>query len=167
MPILLYPHSRGSLRLRSADPTEHPDIDPGFLTDPRDMEVLVHGVKQSREIAATAPMSDFVLSEAFPGPQARSDDAIRAHVRLAGKTVYHPVGSCKMGTDTDAVVAPDLKVHGLEGLRVCDSSIMPRLVSSNTNAPTIMIGEKAADLIRGVVDRPASEPETLRAVLGD
>jgi len=148
MPILLYPKSRGSVRIQSADPNDAPAIDPAFLVEPEDMEVLLHGVKQSREIAATDPVRKYLRAEAFPGPQVQSDDALRAHIRLASKTVYHPVGTCKMGVDADAVVDPQLRLRGLEGLRVADASVMPEIVGGNTNAPTIAIGEKAADLIR-------------------
>ena len=149
MPILLYPKSRGSVRLRSSDPAAHPLIDPAYLVEDEDMELLLHGVKQSREIALSEPVRKFLPSEAFPGPAVQTDDQLRAHIRLAGKTVYHPVGSGKMGHDDLAVVDPQLRVHGISGLRIADASIMPEIVGGNTNAPTICIGEKASDLIRG------------------
>ena len=149
MPILLYPESRGSVRLRSAEPGAAPAIDPAYLVDDADMKVLLRGIEYSREIAATDPVAKYFKGEAFPGPQAKSEKALRAHIRLAAKTVYHPVGSCKMGVDELSVVDPTLKVRGLEGLRIADASIMPRIVGGNTNAPSIMIGERAADLISG------------------
>jgi choline dehydrogenase-like flavoprotein len=150
MPILLYPKSRGTVRLKSSDPRQHPAIDPAFLVEDEDMELLLKGVKQTREIAATAPVSQYLLSEAFPGPQCKSDDALRAHIRLAAKTVYHPVGTCKMGIDDMSVVDPQLRLRGIENLRVADASIMPEITGGNTNAPSICIGEKAADMIRGI-----------------
>jgi choline dehydrogenase-like flavoprotein len=109
----------------------------------------VRGVRQSREIAATSPLSSYALREVHPGPDRTSDEALRAAVRGHVNTIFHPVGTCKMGTDDMAVVDPQLRVRGIEGLRVVDASIMPRIVGGNTNAPTIMIAEKAADLIRG------------------
>jgi len=149
MPILLYPESRGSVRLRSNEPGAAPAIDPAYLVDDADMKILLKGIEYSREIAGTNPVSKYFKGEAFPGPQAKSESALRAHIRLAAKTVYHPVGSCKMGVDEMSVVDPTLKLRGLDGLRVADASIMPRIVGGNTNAPSIMIGERAADLIRG------------------
>jgi choline dehydrogenase-like flavoprotein len=116
--------------------------------DDADMKVLLRGMDYAREIAATEPVAQYFKGEAFPGPEVTSEADLRAHVRLAAKTVYHPVGSCKMGTDAMSVVDPQLRLHGLEGLRVADASIMPRIVGGNTNAPSIMIGERAADLIR-------------------
>lgn len=148
MPILLRPQSRGTLRLRSADPSVAPAIDPAFLVDDRDAQLLVRGLQLTREIAAASPVDRYLQTEAFPGPQARSEEALRAHLRLAGKTVYHPVGTCRMGVDGDAVVDPSLRLRGVEGLRVADASIMPTIPGGNTNAPSICIGEKAADLIR-------------------
>jgi choline dehydrogenase len=106
----------------------------------------------------------FLRAERLPGPEARSDAELMAYARQHGKTDYHPVGSCKMGIDPLAVVDPELRVHGLASLRVCDSSIMPQLVSSNTNAPTIMIGEKAADLVSGVAAMPETAPSSAEAI---
>lgn len=147
--IVLYPRSRGSLRLASADPLQAPLIDPNFLADDRDMQTLLTGSALARQIAATEPLAKYIQGEAFPGKDCASEAQVRAHIRLACKTVYHPVGTCKMGTDPMAVVTPDLRLRGLEGLRVADASIMPEIVGGNTNAPTIMIGEKCADLLRG------------------
>ncbi len=147
--ILLYPKSRGNLRLASKDPKAAPLIDPNYLHDDADMQVLLHGLRLARTIAKTAPLSAFMKGEAFPGPATESDEALRAHVRLASKTVYHPVGTCKMGQDSLSVVDPSLRLQGLPGLRVADASIMPEIVGGNTNAPTIAIGERCADLLRG------------------
>jgi len=149
LPGLIYPASRGEIRLASSDPRRPPAIDPNYFSDPADLEHLVRGVRQSREIAATSPLSSYALREVHPGPDRTSDEALRAAVRGHVNTIFHPVGTCKMGTDDMAVVDPQLRVRGIEGLRVVDASIMPRIVGGNTNAPTIMIAEKAADLIRG------------------
>ncbi|HUJ56943.1 MAG TPA: GMC oxidoreductase [Kofleriaceae bacterium] len=147
LPGLIYPRSLGEVRLRSADPTAPPAIDPRYFSDPADLDHLVAGVKLAREIAATAPLAEQLGAELFPGRDVSSDDAIRASVRATCNTIFHPVGTCRMGEGGDAVVDPALRVRGLRGLRVADASIMPRIVGGNTNAPTIMIAEKAADLI--------------------
>jgi choline dehydrogenase len=146
LPGLIYPRSHGEIRLRSADPAEAPAIDPRYFSDPADLDHLVAGVKLAREIAATAPLAGLLGAETFPGPSVAGDDAIRASVRAACNTIFHPTGTCKMGTDPLAVVDADLRVHGLRGLRVADASIIPRIIGGNTNAPTIMIAEKAAEL---------------------
>jgi choline dehydrogenase-like flavoprotein len=145
-PGLIYPRSHGEIRLHSADPAAAPAIDPCYFRDPADLDHLVAGVKLSREIAATAPLAGLLGAETFPGPAARDDDAIRASVRAHCNTIFHPVGTCRMGTGADAVVDPSLRVRGLRGLRVADASIMPRIIGGNTNAPTIMIAEKCAEL---------------------
>ena len=111
-----------------------------------------HGVTVAREIAASEPFAPWRAREALPGPEVIDEKALRHFVSRGTSTYFHPVGSCAMGTDADAVVDPDLRVHGLTGVRVADASIMPMIVPVNTNAATIMIGEKAADLIRGAVD---------------
>ena len=147
LPGLIYPRSRGEIRLRSADPSDSPVIDPNYFSDPADLEHLVDGVELSREIAATAPLAQVLGDEQLPGPSVRSRDELRAAVRQSVNTIFHPVGTCRMGTDPLAVVDPELRVHGLAGLRVADAAIMPRIVGGNTNAPVIMIAEKAADLI--------------------
>ena len=147
LPSMIYPRSVGEIRLRSSDPTQSPAIDPHYLSDPADLETLVAGTKLSREIAATAPLSEVVGKELFPGPAVASDDALRDAVRTYCNTIFHPTGTCKMGTDARAVVDPELRVRGLSGLRVADASIMPRIIGGNTNAPVIMIAEKAADLL--------------------
>jgi choline dehydrogenase len=146
-PTLLRPASRGSIKLASADPTAHPRIDPAYFDAPEDLEVLLAGVRLAREIAAEAPLRDFLGEEATPGSAAQSDDELRAAIRRTVETLYHPVGTCKMGGDADAVVDDRLRVHGVDGVRVADASIMPVIPNGNTNAPAIMIGEKAAELL--------------------
>lgn len=144
----LRPKSRGSVTLRSADPADKPVVDPNFLADPYDLRTSVEGVRTSREIMNQPAFSEFVRKEHFPGDGVKSDADFEDYARQYGRTSYHPVGTCKMGVDKMSVVDPELRVYGVDGLRICDSSVMPRLVSSNTNAPSIMIGEKASDLIR-------------------
>ncbi|MEP2028793.1 MAG: FAD-dependent oxidoreductase [Paracoccaceae bacterium] len=141
------PESRGTVRLPSADPAAQPLIDPNYLAEPKDVEMTIKAVKLMREIGGQPAFASVGGSEHFPGVDVRSDAEIADFIRAHGRTAYHPVGTCRMGSDAEAVVTPTLKVRGIDGLRVCDSSVMPRLVSSNTNAASIMIGEKAADLI--------------------
>ena len=144
------PASRGQITLGSADPLDQPLIDPGYLSDPADLPHFVAGVRQVREIFRAKPLGDILGRELGPGAEARSDDEIGAYVRERGSgTIFHPVGTCKMGTDEQAVVDSALQVHGLDGLRVVDASIMPSLIGGNTNAPTIMIAEKAAAMMLG------------------
>lgn len=152
----LHPRSRGTVRLRSADPTAAPLIDPNYWSDPHDVKMSIEGLKIAREIFDQAALKPFILAEKLPGKQVVSDQDLFDYGCANAKTDHHPVGTCKMGTGEDAVVGLDLKVHGLEGLRVCDSSVMPRVPSCNTNAPTIMVGEKAADIIRGLPPLPAA-----------
>jgi choline dehydrogenase-like flavoprotein len=146
---VLRPKSRGSVKLASANVADSPLIDPGFLTHPDDMELLVKGVKLMRKIMEAPALSAHRGRELEMSVNATNDEAIKAFIRQTSDTIYHPVGSCKMGTDPMAVVDPELRVHGLQGLRVIDASVMPTLIGGNTNAPTIMIAEKAADMIRG------------------
>jgi choline dehydrogenase-like flavoprotein len=141
--------SRGSVRLRSADPTWAPAIDAGYLEDDADVEALVEGVRRARDVLGGAALERVARDEWLPGADVRGDDALREAVRAGIESLYHPVSSCRMGTDDLAVVDPELRVHGLEGLRVVDASVMPTLVRGNTNAPTIMIAERAADLVAG------------------
>jgi choline dehydrogenase len=148
VPTLLLPESRGSVRLRSRDPQEHPLIQPNYLASEADLETLVTGVKIIRPLADTKAFAPFVGKEFEPGSQVQSDDDIRAFIRNRAETLYHPVGTCKMGVDPMAVVDPRLRVHGTQGLRVADASIMPLITNGNTNAPSIMVGEKAADLLK-------------------
>ncbi|RBY88246.1 choline dehydrogenase [Blastococcus sp. TBT05-19] len=147
--VLVRVHSRGSVRLRSADPTWAPAIDAGYLTDERDLDALVSGVEQARQIGTAAPLSDVLADEWSPGSATQGREALRAKVRDTLESLYHPVSSCRMGTDDQAVVDPQMRVHGIEGLRVVDASVMPTLVRGNTNAPTIMLAERAADLVLG------------------
>lgn len=144
---LLRPKSRGNVSLASRDAMQAPLIDPNFLGEADDLETMVAGFKTTRRLMETPSLRALQTKDMFTA-NVRTDDDIRALLRERVDTVYHPVGSCKMGTDAMAVVDPALKVHGVEGLRVVDASIMPTLIGGNTNAPTIMIGEKAADMIR-------------------
>ena len=145
------PRSRGTVTLRDADPRTPPVIDPNYWGDPYDREISIRGFRLAREIMAQEAFRPFILCERYPGPDTKSDAEIAAYARKAAKTDYHPVGTCKMGSDAMAVVDPALKVRGLEALRVIDSSVMPLLPSSNTNAPTIMVAEKGADHVRGLI----------------
>ncbi len=144
---LLRPKSRGSIRLAANDPFGAPLIDPAFFADPQDLEDMVAGYKLTRHLLSQPALSKLYEQDMFTAG-VDTDDQIRAVIRERADTVYHPVGSCKMGRDAMAVVDAALRVHGIEGLRVVDASIMPTLIGGNTNAPAIMIGEKASDLIR-------------------
>lgn len=148
---LIYPQSRGTLRLASADPTAAPLIDYGFFTDPNDVEVLAEGTEMIREIMASAAFGGGVKAEIHPGPGIPNGPELRHALRERSTSVYHGVGTCRMGVDEQAVVGPDLKVRGIEGLRVADASIMPSITGGNTNAPCYMIGEKAAEIVLGGV----------------
>ncbi len=145
----LRPRSRGSVRLKSNDPFEKPSIDPNYWGDSYDVECSVKAFKLARHIMSQDAFKPFIKSESMPGADCRSDDDIKQYAHQYSKTDYHPVGTCKMGAGDDptSVVTPDLRLKGADGIRVCDSSVMPFLVSSNTNAPTMMIAEKAADMI--------------------
>ena len=145
----LRPKSRGSVTLRSANPADKPVVDPNFLAEPEDLRISVEGVRISREIFSAPSMQKYIRAIRFPEDKVRTQAELEAYARQYGRTSYHPVGTCRMGTDAMAVVDPQLRVRGIDGLRICDSSVMPSLIGSNTNAPTIMIGERAADLIRG------------------
>lgn len=148
-PCQLRPESRGTIHVKSSDPFVPPAIRPNYLSDPIDRQTIVAGVRFARTLAAQKALAPFVSHEIDPGPEVMSDDALLAFVRERGSTIYHPVGTCRMGQATDpmAVTDPQGRVHGVEGLRVVDASLMPRLVSGNTNAPTIMIAEKISDSI--------------------
>lgn len=143
------PASRGTIRLRSADATASPVITFPMLGDAQDLERLIAGARLVRRILATPPLAPHVRAETWPGPQVESDAAWAAYARASAFPNYHPAGTCRMGADESAVVDEQLRVRGLEGLRIADASIMPRLVSGNTNATCILIGEKAAELILG------------------
>ena len=151
----LRPRSRGALRLASADPRAAPLIDPNYWADPYDRAMSIEGLRLAREIMRQKALAPFVLAERLPGPDKISDADLIDYGCRHAKTDHHPVGTCRMGHDALAVVTPDLRVRGIANLRVCDASVMPKIVSSNTNAPTIMIGEKASDLVRGREPLPA------------
>jgi choline dehydrogenase len=145
----LRPASRGRIALRSADPADPPRIVSGYLDEPRDVAVLAEGVRLCREIARSAPFHPYRGAEVFPGEDVTTPAEIERVLRRKAETIYHPVGSCRMGADPDAVVDAGLAVRGLAGLRVVDASVMPRIIGGNTNAPTIMIAELAAEAILG------------------
>lgn len=145
---LLRPQSTGSIEIQSADPIIAPRIRANYLAREADRIAMVRAVRRIREIAATAPLADYSEGEFQPGPAAHTDADILAFARAKGTTIFHPAGTCKMGADPLAVVDDCLRVYGVTGLRVADASIMPRIISGNTNAPAIMIGEKAADLVK-------------------
>ena len=149
------PQSRGTVRLQSSDPTVSPLIDPNYWQVPEDRERHIAGLKIAREILRQPALKPFIKAERLPGAGVSTDKELFEYTCANAKTQHHPVGTCMMGTGEMAVVDPELKLHGLDGLRVCDSSVMPVINSSNTNAATIMIAEKAADLIRGVEPLPA------------
>ncbi|WP_323845981.1 choline dehydrogenase [Microbulbifer magnicolonia] len=144
---VLRPKSSGSVMINSADPFAAPEIDYNFFAHEQDRKVMVNGIRRVREILAAAAFDEYRGEELHPGAGCQSDEEIFARVQEKVGLVFHPVGTCKMGTDEQAVVDPQLRVHGLKCLRVVDASIMPRLISGNTNAPTIAIAEKAADMI--------------------
>jgi choline dehydrogenase len=145
----LRPESRGEVTLASSDPLDEPLIDPNYLSAPADLRHSIDGFKLAREILSRSSLAATTRAEHLPGAGVRSDAEITAYIREYGKTDFHPAGTCKMGHDDMAVVDPELRVRGIEGLRVIDASVMPTLVSGNTNAASIMIGEKGADAIRG------------------
>mgnify|MGYP006080439681 FL=1 len=145
---VLRPHSRGTITLQNADPMADPVIDPQFLSDRRDLETMIKGAKMTRHILQTEPLASYAKQELFGVKDHMTDTEWEHHIRARADTIYHPVGTCKMGIDNLAVVDPQLRVHGLTGLRVVDASVMPTLIGGNTNAPTIMIAEKCADMIK-------------------
>ncbi len=149
---VLHPQSRGSVRLRSSDPLDAPLIRFNMLTEAADVEVMVRAVKACRELYGQTPLREIISSELLPGPDVRTDAQIVAHLRQHVEHRHHPLGTCRMGTanDPDAVVDAQLRVHGIASLRVADASVMPDDPSGNTNVPTIMIGEKAADMLLGI-----------------
>jgi choline dehydrogenase len=155
----LRPESRGRVGLRSADPSDDPAIFANYLATEEDRRALREGVRMMRKVAAQSALDPYRTEELFPGKDVETDEQIDAWIRKHAETIYHPVGTCKMGADSDemAVVNGELKVRGIEGLRVIDASVMPTLVGGNTNAPTIMIAEKAADMLRGRAALPAED----------
>ena len=144
----LRPESRGEIKLKSPDPFDAPAVHPNYLATETDKRTIVAGLKLVRRILANPHLQHFIASEFQPGPEIESDEQLLDYARRRGGTVYHPTSTCKMGSDPLAVVDAELKVHGIGGLRVADASIMPTVVSGNTNAATIMIGEKLADMVR-------------------
>jgi choline dehydrogenase len=149
-PVLVSPKSRGQVWLRSADPLAKPRILTNSLSDPDDLASMVAGMRMAREIAAESPLAEVVVRELKPGDDAQSPEQIEAALRERLELIYHPVGTCRMSDEgEDAVVDSQLRVHGIEDLRVVDASIFPTIPGGNTNAPTIMVAERAADLIRG------------------
>ncbi|MCB9944403.1 MAG: GMC family oxidoreductase N-terminal domain-containing protein [Geminicoccaceae bacterium] len=144
----LRPRSRGSVRLQSRDPAAAPLIDPNYLEDPRDRELSIEGLRLTQRIMAQAPLRPFIKAERLPGPDVKTDEDYFNFICEHSKTSHHASGTCRMGSDAEAVVDIRLRFNGIDGLRVADASIMPQVVSSNTNAAAIMIGEKAADMIR-------------------
>jgi choline dehydrogenase len=148
-PVALYPRSRGRLTLTSADPLAAPAIDANLLAVPEDIEPLIRAIRLIRRAFAATPFAKYRATESAPGPAVQSDEQLAAYIRATSYTVHHPAGTCRMGSDPDAVLDPELRVRGIDGLRVADASVMPMLIGGNTNAPVIMIAEKAADMIRG------------------
>jgi choline dehydrogenase len=147
--VLLHQHSRGRVTLRSAEPADPPRIALNILAEPDDLATLRRGIREARRIYRTPPQAELTGAELTPGADVDSDADLDAFIRRAAGVTQHPVGTCAMGTGPDAVVDPQLRVHGIVGLRVADAAIMPTVPGANTNATAIMIGEKAADLIRG------------------
>ncbi len=157
-PCQLRPESRGSVHIKSAAHDQHPAIRPNYLSDPLDQQTAVAGIRWARDLAQQAPLADYIEHELEPGEALQSDAELLEFARETGGTIYHPVGTCKMAPDGDpmGVVDDRLRVRGVENLRVVDASVMPRLVSGNTNAPTIAIAEKACDMIRADAKQRAS-----------
>ena len=154
---LLHPESRGYMTLRSADPLAPPRIQFNLLSSRNDLVTMREAVKIARDLIARKPFADFLGAEVMPGPQVRTDAEIEEAIRNFCGTTQHPVGTCAMGTGRDAVVDAQLRVRGVDGLRVVDASVMPAITGGNTNAPTIMIAEKASDMILGKPPLPAAE----------
>jgi choline dehydrogenase-like flavoprotein len=151
-PVNLYPRSRGRITLASSDPFAEPLIDPNLLSVPEDVMPLVRGIRLARRIFGAPAFEEYRAHESIPGDSAQSDEQLIEYIRAQSYTVHHPVSTCRMGTDALAVVDPQLRVVGLEGLRVADASVFPSLIGGNTNAAVVMVAEKAADMILG---RPA------------
>jgi choline dehydrogenase len=147
-PTLVRVESKGYLKLRSADPTWHPEIEPGYFDDSADLDAMLAGYRTTYDIVDQGPIAKYIAAPWEPASRNPTTDDILSAIARLGQTVYHPVATCSMGTVEGSVVDPQLKVHGVEGLRVADASVMPRVPRGNTNAPTIMVGEKCADLIK-------------------
>lgn len=155
MPGIVRPLSRGRLRLRSADPKDGLDLDPAYFSEPADLEAMVDCLELCREVGNAGPFGEWRGAEVAPGPGVETREELRDYARRQCITYHHQVGTCKMGVDNPAVVDPELRVWGVEGLRVADASVMPAITTGNTNAPTVMIGEKASEMIRGTRDGAA------------
>jgi choline dehydrogenase len=147
--VLLHPESKGRLKLRTTNPTDAPAIDPNYLASEQDVQVMIEGLRRARTIAQAKALDAYRGEEFLPGASVESDADLAEYLRERSETLYHPVGTCKMGEDPQAVVDPELRVRGVEGLRVVDASVIPTIISGHTNAPSIMIAEKASDLIKG------------------
>jgi len=147
VPTLVGTQSVGSLWLRSSDPFEKPALDPAYLEDDCDMEILLQGTKLARRILQSSEFDEYRGEEYLPGDAAQSDDDLREHIRNYATGIYHPVGTCKMGSGDEAVVDDQLRVHGVEGLRVADASVMPKIINANTNGASSMIGERCSDML--------------------
>ncbi|MBO6948501.1 MAG: choline dehydrogenase, partial [Rhodospirillales bacterium] len=143
----LRPESKGRIAITSPDADVYPSIQPNYLSAEKDRRTVIDSIKVSRRIFDTSPLKDFVVKERLPGPDVKTDEEILEAARNIAQTIYHPTSTCRMGPDEHAVVDPRLRVNGVKGLRVVDASVMPSIVSGNTNAPTIMIAEKASDMI--------------------
>ena len=154
-PLLLYPKSRGTVSLASPDPHAKPLIDPNLLAAEEDLEPLVRSIRISRKILQAPAFARYQGVEYAPGPAVQDDAGLKDYIRANATTVHHPVSTCRMGPGDDAVVDAELRVRGLEGLRVADASVFPKLIGGNTNASVVMVAEKAADMILG---RPAPAP---------
>jgi choline dehydrogenase len=144
----LRPESRGEITLKSPDPRDSPAMRPNYLATETDRRTVTAGLVLGRRVLATPPLARYVAEEIVPGPSVATEAQLLEHARNCGGTVFHPTSTCKMGIDPMAVVDPELRVYGVAGLRVVDASVMPSVVSGNTNAATIMIAEKASDLVR-------------------
>jgi choline dehydrogenase len=163
--VLLQPLSRGTVTLRSGNPLDPPRISMRLFSDPggEDMNTVVEGIKIARRIAGAPALAALSGGEIFPGADATSDVDLAASVRSDSQTLWHPVGTCRMGNDAMSVVDESLSVHGVEGLRVIDASVMPTITRGHTHAPSVMIGEKGADLVLGVMSRPEIEHNQVAA----
>jgi choline dehydrogenase len=146
-PVHLRPEGRGTVKIKSPDPLAPPAIQFNFLASEYDFQALIYGARLARKIAAQPALKPFVVEEVLPGAAVQTDDDMIEEIRVRGVSNLHPVGTCRMGRETDAVVDPRLRVYGIEALRVADASIMPQVPGGNTNAPSIMIGEKCAAMI--------------------
>jgi choline dehydrogenase len=147
-PIITQPRSRGTVTLASSDPTALARVDPQYLSHDEDLAVFENGIRYARELVNTKAFDKIRGRELAPGPDVTSSSGLRDYIRQSASTVWHPAGTCKMGTDPDAVVDGQLRVYGIDGLRIADASVMPNIVNANPNAAVMMIAEKAADMIR-------------------